>query len=304
MTQLSDHDRETIRAILRGHHQALQPEPTGLAPRLKPLDGLRAVVFDIYGTLLISGVGDVGTTIQADRSEVFHDVLVEFLGEDVATRPDVDFTVFTEVISAHHERSRNAGIAHPEVDIVAVWHEVLDRLGLTHALEDGALSRLAVEFETRTNPVWRMPHARECLEAVRARGLRLGIVSNAQFFTPELFPCLFGQSLNELGFDERLQFFSYEYGHAKPGLLLFEKLAAALNSDGIEPAEAVYVGNDMLNDVYAAQQIGFRTALFAGDARSLRLRDGDPRTDGVAADVILTDFSQLATCFPDDGASR
>jgi len=44
--------------------------------------------------------------------------------------------------------------------------------------------RLAVEYECRVNPVWPMPAALETIETLRARGFRLGIVSNAQFYTP------------------------------------------------------------------------------------------------------------------------
>ena len=51
-----------------------------------------------------------------------------------------------------------------------------------------------------------------------------------------------------------------------------ELRVGALGKNGVAPGEVLYVGNDMLNDVYAAGQVGFRTALFAGDQRSLRMR--------------------------------
>lgn len=41
---------------------------------------------------------------------------------------------------------------------------------------------------------------------------------------------------------------------------------------GIESSQTLYVGNDMLNDIYPAQQLGLKTAFFAGDQRSLRKR--------------------------------
>jgi len=93
-----------------------------------------------------------------------------------------------------------------------------------------------------------------------------------------------------------LQFYSYRTGHAKPGLVLHRMAAEALGRRGIRPADAVYVGNDMLNDVYPAAQLGFRTALFAGDARSLRLHQGDPRLDGLAPDLVLNDLGELIGC--------
>ena len=41
---------------------------------------------------------------------------------------------------------------------------------------------------------------------------------------------------------------------------------------------------------------GMRTALFAGDARSLRMRETDPRVNGVDPDIVLTDLDQLIDC--------
>ena len=52
----------------------------------------------------------------------------------------------------------------------------------------------------------------------------------------------------------------------------------------------------MLNDIMPAQQLGMRTALFAGDARSLRLRLEDPRVEGVRPDVVLTELIHLSEC--------
>ena len=62
---------------------------------------------------------------------------------------------------------------------------------------------------------------------------------------------------------------------------------------GIPVNAALYLGNDMLNDIYPAQKVGFKTALFAGDARSLRLREDDPGCKNLSPDIIITDLIQL-----------
>jgi len=49
----------------------------------------------------------------------------------------------------------------------------------------------------------------------------------------------------------------------------------------------------MLNDIYPAQKVGFQTALFAGDKRSLRLRNDDPRCKNLKPDLVITDLIQL-----------
>ena len=49
----------------------------------------------------------------------------------------------------------------------------------------------------------------------------------------------------------------------------------------------------MLNDIFPAQKVGFKTALFAGDQRSLRLRADDPRCRELTPDLVVTDLGQL-----------
>ena len=77
---------------------------------------------------------------------------------------------------------------------------------------------------------------------------------------------------------------------------MFERAADSLAARGIVGDEVLYVGNDMLNDVMPAASVGFRTALCAGDARSLRLREGDERIMGVSPDLVLSDLAQLDEC--------
>ena len=213
----------------------------------------------------------------------------------------------SQTILRQHEVSRSSqegGIDYPEVDIIQVWRETLGALAEqgelpTEALEVD-LNQLAVEYEVRANPVWPMPGLVETLRLLRDSGMALGIVSNAQFFTIELFPALLSESVESLGFDSELQFYSYIHHRAKPGDTLFRLAEESLASRGIRADETLYVGNDMLNDVLPASRMGFRTALFAGDARSLRLRTGDERIGDVAADIVITDLANLKECIFDD----
>jgi putative hydrolase of the HAD superfamily len=125
----------------------------------------------------------------------------------------------------------------------------------------------------------------------------MGIVSNAQVFTPCLVEdLLVGKSLTAGGFDLDLCIFSNRFRQAKPGPRLFDVLREGLTRRGILPHEAVYVGNDMLNDVWAASQAGLQTAWFAGDARSCRRREDDPRCRSLRPNVVLTNLVQLIEC--------
>jgi len=206
---------------------------------------------------------------------------------------------FHTAIEDAHAVSKARGIETPEIDVLEIWGLVLSRWnaeGRIFPTADIDSRDFALEYETLANPVWPMPGAAECLDRLRTVGFVLGIVSNAQFYTRLLFPALLGKTLDGLGFEPDLQVFSFEHGFGKPGRGLCEVASKRLASRGILPNETLFVGNDMLNDVAPAAAVGFRTALFAGDARSLRLRDGDPRVEGVAPDLVLTSWDQLPGC--------
>ena len=129
-----------------------------------------------------------------------------------------------------------------------------------------------------------MPQAARCLSLLRERDVVLGLVSNAQFFTPELFPALFDEDARSLGFDPELEVYSYREGRAKPDPGLLAKAVDVLDRRGLERDRVLMVGNDRLKDVLPADRAGLRTALFAGDARSYR-RSGSARPSPADPDL-------------------
>lgn len=290
-------DMKSIRQIITDRSRPLERIPTELLPRLPKLNGIRAVVFDIYGTLLISGSGDIGSADDESHQTAFREAF-----KAVGIRDDCDITAverrYRQSIADSHAAAKANGIEYPEVEIRDIWKNTLDSLineSIIQPLEfdDRSLAELAIEYEVRANPAWPMPNCRETLETLRDVNIQLGIISNAQYFTPDLFPSLLGVNFDELGFHKALRFYSYEYSQAKPGLFLYEQCRQKLEGLGIQPEQALYVGNDMLKDIWPAQQVGFRTALFAGDARSLRLRTDDDRVQNVTPDTVVTDLAQI-----------
>ena len=290
----------TLLDTIRRLSSPLQPLPTGYKPRLQPLPGIRAVLFDVYGTLMISGSGDVGPDAADDDEQAFGEALGEALtGAGIAESPASGngATLLRREIIRFQQRLRSEGADYPEVDILQVWQAVLstsDLRGGPLAADAEAIRRLAVGYECRVNPVWPMPGADQTLATLRERGLPLGIVSNAQFYTPLLFEALLGRPLSQLGFDDALCVWSYRELRGKPSSRLFPKALASLQAKhGVTPAQTLYVGNDQLKDIWTASQAGCRTALFAGDRRSLRLREDDQRCRAVQADVVIDDLRQL-----------
>ena len=101
-----------------------------------------------------------------------------------------------------------------------------------------------------------------------------------------------------MGFDKDLCIWSYKYGHAKPSEFLFQILLDKLKKKyNISADEVLYVGNDMLNDIFTASSAGCKTALFGGDIRSLRLRNKNEQCIGLTSDMIITDLLQIKDLF-------
>ncbi|GHT78050.1 hypothetical protein FACS1894130_03980 [Spirochaetia bacterium] len=61
--------------------------------------------------------------------------------------------------------------------------------------------------------------------------------------------------------------------------------------DALGLAPPGLVGNDMLNDTVPAA--GFKTLLFAGDGRSLRLRQDNPLTEDVRPTAVIRRLADI-----------
>jgi putative hydrolase of the HAD superfamily len=268
------------------------------------LPGIKAVLFDVYGTLLISSSGDIDVSDYA-LDNVVRALRMSGCRISEGRERDVACFVIAEfllTVRRHHARAREDGKSQPEVDILAVWRDLIGVLGRHGIFETPAeieFERLAFAFEMCSNPVYPMPGLVETIGAMRKRALLLGIVSNAQFFTPLIMNYFLSGSVSEEPvvppFRPDLTVFSYQYGRAKPDPFLFEKARERLAEQDVEPAAVLFVGNDMRNDVWAAREAGFRTALFAGDRRSLRLRANEPRVAEARPDCVLRELKQLET---------
>lgn len=271
--------------LISKYIKPLTPHPTSLRQSGDLKAKVKCVLFDVYGTLFISESGDISIAKrESQQIDKLDNLLLQF---KIDQTPQSILKTFFEVIDQQHQKQRAEGIDFPEVEIDQIWKQVLkiDDLDIIRAF--------ALEFELIVNPVYPMPHLEKMLTSCRKLNILMGIISNAQFYTPFLFKWFLGADPENLGFHPDLMFFSYKFGYAKPSTFLFRRAAEKLERMNIPANAALYLGNDMLNDIYPAKKAGFQTALFAGDARSLRLREDDSRCRNLSADIVITDLEQL-----------
>lgn len=280
----------------------LKPIPTGVKPRYKKDGNIKAVIFDIYGTLLVSSSGDV------DQAEISDKNLERALAASGISPTDgmqntLDHILkdFDYTIKVCHEAAKHNKVPYPEIDILSIWKIVLihaRRKGLINFDDDADILLMTCVFEFLSNKVYPMPGLKETIQGIRDLGLPLGIVSNAQFYTPVLMNYFLHDeiALKEKikYFDKDLTVFSYKFGKGKPDFSLYEELIPTLKwKYGIIPTEVLFVGNDMLKDIWASSKAGFKTALYAGDERSLRMRKDDNRTAKLKPDYVINHLEQV-----------
>ena len=271
---------ETFRTLLDEDSTS----PADCDPALPRLSGIKAVIFDVYGTLYTSGRYRENLQGGSTIEEKLRAILLTHQIEPPNDHHPLGANLL-KLIQREHKAARARGVPYPEVEIRSIWSQLLD-CPIDHVIED-----IAIRYECMTNPVWPMPGASELLASLRHRQLLLGIVSNAQFYTPLLFPALLQYSLPDLGFNEALCVFSYQHAAAKPGGELYRILSERLSQHGILPQQVLYIGNDASKDIHPASEAGFRTALFAGDQNSLRLPSR--KSELLPPDAVLTHLLQV-----------
>ncbi len=275
-------DKAPPKAWIEPYIAPLSPVCTQVQPRGRLELPVACLLCDIYGTLFVRGCGDVGIDRQDDKSMDQIAALLQRYGID--ERPKQLMKRLHDAIGKKHDTARQGGADFPEVVIENLWEQLLPGKG------DLEIRRFAIEYEMVVNPVWPMPRMRQLLSFCRRNKIILGIVSNAQFFTPYLFDWFVGHPADQLGFMPELVFYSFRHGVAKPSPALFNMAVQRLREMGISPARTAYLGNDLTKDILPARREGFQTVLFAGDARSLRLSGPDSIN---IPDFVVTELGQL-----------
>ena len=222
----------------------------------------KVILWDVYGTLVRAERGDFDSLVKrhAELLAIFDQTVRNF---SLPLSGEALHEHFLAAIKSERDRRIAEGAAHPEIRIEEIWLKLLGDATLNQARE------VALFFERHANPKQFQPGAFETLITLKQRGVRQGIVSNAQFYTPiDLSELLREESAGaictyESIFDPALTVFSFELGVAKPDLAPFRRAVEALTRDNIMPDDCVFVGDSPANDIVPAQHLGFKTVLYA-----------------------------------------
>lgn len=236
---------------------------------------IRALVFDLWGTL----VGDiVRRPYEEPRRQMRQRLVAEALASAGSAYPEervgAALQLSTEEHAGMHDQGRD--IAAPErVDLFLKHVEP----GLAGRLSQDALRAVedALVAPGRLLPPDPAPGAQEALEEAQRRGLALGLISNTGI-TPGY---ALREVLAEYGLLPYFQVltFSDEARLAKPAAGIFRCTLEAL---GVEPADAVFVGDMPALDVVGPQAVGMWA-----------VQVGDRQLDGVCPHARIDALGEL-----------
>lgn len=287
--------------------------PVEYTAKTDRLNDIRAVICDVYGTMINFWKEEFGDPQRKRKvltasfravAERF-DMVPAIIKMNPADSPEKTLSDFYHgLISMHHEQAVKKGKAHPEIIVEEIWRLIITILKRHGYSEPEEYRGNAADFSRKIAWYYNFhalgrelyPGLVETLDALKKKNMVLGILSNAQFYTPIDLTLMIRDAGNhtfddifEL-FDVDLTFFSYEYRVAKPDTLLFRKLYDALYEYQILPSQTLFIGNDLVIDIAAAQEVGMKTALYTGDSRSTYFHDAGGK---VIPDLAFTHWNEL-----------
>jgi hypothetical protein len=281
-------------------------------PHLTRLPKVRAVLWNVYGTLLAVSGGDL---LFEHPTALLMDVALEKTVQEfkmwpaMTRRPGQPAEYLGQLYRQALAEGKGVGVGgerHPEAAAERVWESILKKLLQKEYKFDagffGALNeysrKVAYFFHASLQGTAAQPGAAAALRRVKDAGLLQGLLADGQCFTPvQLARGLAAQDGDSdpgALLDDRLCVLSHEVKARKPSERLFRRAVDALAERGVEPEETLHVGSRLGLDLAPAKKLGLRTALYAGDKASLQATPDQLREPARRPDVLLTELEQIA----------
>jgi hypothetical protein len=280
-------------------------------PYVAPLQGIRAVTCNIYGTLLAISNGEL---LFEHPTKFIMDLALEKTVQEykmwgaMSRKPGQPSEYMGQLYSKALMELRlvqTHGEKHPEIVVERIWEKIVKMLmqkeyqfdaGFFGSLNEYA-RKIAFFFHASLQGTSCYEGVSIILKQMRESRLALSLIADAQCFTlVQLQRGLTTQDktvrVEEL-FDRDTQALSYVVGAKKPSARLFQPAMAAFEEMGIEPQEILHIGSRMTHDIIPAKKLGLRTALFAGDKASLAATADQLKNPASRPDALVTEWAQL-----------
>jgi FMN phosphatase YigB (HAD superfamily) len=292
--------------------------PRKAIPSIKPLPGIRAVTWNVYGTLLRITDGELLLlpSQQLRMQVALEKTIQEFNMWQSMTRKAGP--PWEHLLAQYKDVLEELRLTTParkgdtaQVDSVRLWRKLISRLEqkeYTYDTEfygdpDEFAEKVAYFFHSCLQGIAAMDKAAVVVKGVAAAGFVQGLLADGQSFTLTQLLRAFQATtklppVNQL-FSTGCVVLSYDVGVKKPSRTLFETAVQGFRHHGIPPGEVLYVSNCWPDDLTVAKEVGFRTALFAGDKNSLRASAEEILTSELRPDRLITELTQIRSLLGD-----
>jgi histidinol phosphatase-like enzyme len=289
---------------------APEPAPPKARPHLTALPGIRAVLWNVYGTLLSISEGDL--KLEVENAFIMQVALEKTIHEfkmwnAMSRKPGQPSEYMREVYQKVLNEARMVpGEKHPEILAERIWENIIKRLFQKDYTFDavfyGSLNefsrKVAYFFHTSLQGTAAYPGAAQAMRMVADAGLAQGLLADGQCFTTvQLQRALQRQDdgieLNALVPLAR-RWISCDHRCRKPSENLVRIALRGLRENGVEPHETLHIGSSVLRDIVPAKRVGMRTGLFAGDRNSLAATPEQLKDPASRPDVLITELPQIA----------
>lgn len=296
--------------------QPLAPVPVKATPSCQPLAGIRAVLWDVYGTLLRVTEGRFRILPEQEiRLQVALDKTIhEFnMWNYLYRKPGPPWQSLIGIYCSTVERMQMRAVAAgdtPEVNLVDVWAGLIIKLlEKDYPIDEGRYGppeafaeKVAYFFHCSLQGLSARDAAAEVARYITEVGYVQGCLADGQSFTSlQLQRCLSQQaelpSLAAL-FRPAALVYSSEFGVRKPSGTLFQAAVARLAGQGISADQILHVSCRLQSDLIPARKAGMKTALLVAEKDGLEVAKELLRDPATRPDRLLTDLEQLRELLP------
>ena len=153
----------------------------------------KVVFWDVYNTLVTARRGDLDSLLkrESELRMAFDRTVRNF---SLHAAPAELQELFLRGIEAEREKRIAEGVAHPEVRVEEIWFKLLEKSEPDEPPTMSLAREVALFFERQANPKELQFRAFDVLTTLQKRGVRHGIISNAQFYTPIELSDLLGEA--------------------------------------------------------------------------------------------------------------
>ena len=286
--------------------------PITAKPSIKPIPGVKVVLWSVYGTLLRI---DSGRLLHQHPQELRMQIALQKTIEEfkmwfsMSRKPGQPWEYMLQQYNGVLEEMRMVGTGRkgdvPEIDSSQVWAKLIDRLVRNEYTWDeslyGGLEGLAVKVAYFFHAMLQGTEAGEgCVETLAQLsqlGIRQGLFDDAQQFTlAQLVRALRkqGGEGNLAGlFSPEVSVLSYQMDLRKPSPSLYEVAAERCRAAGFAPEEVLYLTNRLTDDLGMAKQAGFHTGLMVVDESCTQIEAADLKNPEFRPERLLTDLRQV-----------